>query len=76
MHVTERFHRVDDKNLDIQVTVDDPKYYTKPWMLTAVYKLQPKWELQETYCIPEQQMRFAKDEGVKLPDSSDSGAPR
>jgi hypothetical protein len=70
MRVTERFHRTDARSLSLEVTVDDPKYYSKPWTMTAAYKLQPKWELQETFCIPEQQMKFAKDEGVITPDPS------
>jgi hypothetical protein len=64
MRLTERFHRVDIRTLNVEVIVDDPKYYTKPWTLNAVYKLQPKWELQETFCIPEQQMKFTRDEGI------------
>jgi len=70
MHLTERFHRVDARTLNIDVTVDDPKYYTKPWTLNAVYKLQSKWEIQETFCIPEQQMQFTRDEGIFPSDPS------
>jgi hypothetical protein len=29
--ITERFHRPDYGHLEIEVTVDDPKAYTKPW---------------------------------------------
>ena len=29
--MTERFRRVNYGNLEIEVTVDDPKAYTKPW---------------------------------------------
>ena len=32
--ITERFRRVNFGNLEIQVTVDDPKAYTKPWTVT------------------------------------------
>ncbi len=31
MRLTERFHRRDFGHIDLQVTVDDPKAYTKPW---------------------------------------------
>jgi len=29
--VTERFHRINYGNMDVQITVDDPKAYTAPW---------------------------------------------
>ena len=29
LHVTERFHRRDFGHLDVEVTIDDPKVYTK-----------------------------------------------
>jgi hypothetical protein len=31
LHVTERFRRRDFGHLDLQVTIDDPKAYPKPW---------------------------------------------
>ena len=32
MHVIEQFHRVDHDHLELTVTIDDPKMYTKPWV--------------------------------------------
>ena len=29
--ITERFHRIDFGHMEIEITVDDPKAYTKPW---------------------------------------------
>jgi hypothetical protein len=37
LHVIERFRRPDVEHLDIQLTIDDPKAYTRPWTVT----LQP-----------------------------------
>jgi len=31
LHLTERFHRRDFGHIDLDVTIDDPKAYTKPW---------------------------------------------
>jgi hypothetical protein len=31
MHLTERFRRRDFGHIDLQITIDDPKAYTKPW---------------------------------------------
>jgi hypothetical protein len=50
LHVTERFHRNDFGHMDIVVTVDDPKAYTKPWSVTEPFKLLPDTELLEYVC--------------------------
>jgi hypothetical protein len=31
LRLTERFHRRDWGHIDLQLTIDDPKAYTKPW---------------------------------------------
>jgi len=46
----ERFRRVNYGNLQIDVTVDDPKVYTKPWTVTIQQKLMPDTELIEFIC--------------------------
>ena len=48
--VTERFRRVNYGNLEIGVTVDDPKAYTKPWTVTIKQRLMPDTELIEFIC--------------------------
>jgi hypothetical protein len=48
--VTERFRRVNYGNLEIDVTVDDPKAYTKPWTVTVKQRLMPNAELIEFIC--------------------------
>jgi len=50
LHVTERFHRRDFGHMDIQVTIDDPKAYTKPWTVTIPLTLQADDELIEYVC--------------------------
>jgi hypothetical protein len=50
LHVTERFHRTNFGHLDIVITVDDPKAYTKPWTVTEPFKLLPDTELLEYVC--------------------------
>ena len=32
--ITERFRRIDFGYMDIEITVDDSKAYTKPWSVT------------------------------------------
>lgn len=48
--VTERYHRPNFGKLDIDVTVDDPKAYTKPWTIHVHQKLAVDTELMEFYC--------------------------
>ena len=50
LRVTERFIRKDFGNLDIQITIDDPKAYTKPWTVTQPLAFQADTELLEYIC--------------------------
>jgi hypothetical protein len=50
LHVTERFRRRDFGHLDIQITIDDPKAYTRPWGFTVPFNLLPDTELIEFIC--------------------------
>ena len=50
LHVTERFRRADFGRLEIRITIDDPKAYTKPWTVTENFNLLPDTELIENYC--------------------------
>lgn len=46
----ERFHRVDYGHLDIEITVDDPKAYTKPWTVSVKQKIMLDQDLIEFVC--------------------------
>ena len=50
LRVTERFRRIDFGHLEIQVTIDDPKVYTKPWTIKESLNLLPDTELLENVC--------------------------
>jgi hypothetical protein len=50
LHLTERFHRRDFGHLEIQMTFDDPKAYTKPWTITEQATFRPDDELLEYIC--------------------------
>jgi hypothetical protein len=49
-HVTERFRRLNYGTLEIEITVDDPKTFTKPWSFKLQQKLMPDTELIEFIC--------------------------
>jgi hypothetical protein len=48
--MTERFRRTNFGNLDIEITIDDPKAYTKPWTIKLHQLLVPDTDLLEYYC--------------------------
>lgn len=50
MRVTERFRRKDFGHMEIEITIDDPKAYTKPWDVRLSWDLKPDWELIESIC--------------------------
>jgi hypothetical protein len=50
LHVIERFHRKDFGHMDLQITIDDPGAYTKPWTVNQDVHLLPDAELLEFIC--------------------------
>ena len=50
LKVTERFVRKNFGQMDIEITIDDPKTYTKPWSVTQQLAFQPDTELLEYIC--------------------------
>jgi hypothetical protein len=50
LHVTERFTRPTIGHIDIDVTIDDPQAYTKPWTVKLGWNLLPDAELIESIC--------------------------
>jgi hypothetical protein len=50
LHVVERLTRTDLGHMSYEITIDDPKAYTKPWKNTRAFTLRPDWELLEYNC--------------------------
>ena len=50
LRMTERYHRRDVGHLEVQVTLDDPKAYTRSWMLPMEFALMPDEQLIEYVC--------------------------
>ena len=50
LHVTERFRRRSVGAMDVDITIDDAKTYTKPWTATVRFELVPDTELAEHVC--------------------------
>jgi hypothetical protein len=55
LKVTERFHRVDFGHMSLQITIDDPGAYSKPWTVTYPITLVPDTELLEYVCTENNQ---------------------
>jgi len=51
LHVTTRLRRKDFGHMDIQIAIDDPQAYTKPWGVTVEATLLPNTELIEFICL-------------------------
>jgi hypothetical protein len=56
--LTERFRRPSYGRMEIDVTIADPKVYTKPWTVRVNQKIMPDQELLEFVCLENQ--RFDK----------------
>jgi len=50
LRVTERFHRLTTGQMQIDMTLDDPKTYTRPWTISIGAFLEPDTDLLEFVC--------------------------
>jgi hypothetical protein len=53
--ITERFRRPDFGHLQIEVRIDDPKVYTKPWSVTVNQIYAADTDLLEYICLENEQ---------------------
>ena len=53
MHVVERFTPVDERTINYEASMDDPKAYTRPWTVKFPLSrnMQPNYEIMEFACI-------------------------
>ena len=70
-HIQERYRRVDQYTIQLTVTVDDPKFYTKPWtfMRANLYWMKAR-EFPETLCVPSEALEYrdtlTKPSGIQV----------
>ena len=57
MRVTERFHRRDFGHVDLEMTFDDAKYYTRPFGFKTTLTLIPDGDVLEYVCTENQKFR-------------------
>jgi hypothetical protein len=66
MHVQEKFQRVNQNLLELTVTIDDPKMYTKPWVALNKFPMRlqsPDYDVVEMMCIPSEEQAYYKEYG-------------
>jgi hypothetical protein len=49
--MTERFTRVSYGRMNVDITVDDPKAFTKPWTMRHVQEIMPDADIIEFICV-------------------------
>src|ERR1700730_17426908 len=50
LHLTERYHRRDFGHLDVEMTFDDPKFYTRPFTIKVPHDLVADNDIFEMFC--------------------------
>jgi hypothetical protein len=50
LHVIERFTMTGSQRMKYELTLDDPKIFTKPFSNTWEMRMMPNWELEEYIC--------------------------
>jgi uncharacterized protein DUF6152 len=60
LHLTERFSRPDLNTLKYEVTVDDPRTYTRPWTGGWTVQWVPDKEIEEYFCEENAESTFIR----------------
>jgi hypothetical protein len=61
MRVQERYTREDHNTLGMTITIDDPKTYTKPFVITSShFKWIPSQDVVEEICVPSLMQEYLK----------------
>ena len=54
----ERYHRSDFGHMEIEVIIDDPKYYQRPFTVKLPYHLIPDSDVLEAVCAENEKDRI------------------
>jgi hypothetical protein len=72
LRIEERFHRVDHDALELTVTLDDPKFYTKPWVALDKFPMRldrADFDVREMICSPSEFADYNKEIGNRAAPS-------
>jgi len=71
LHLTERFHRINYGRMDLDVDVNDPKAYSRPWKSDTLHFLQqPDTELLEHLCENNRDLEHLRDFSQPAPSTT------
>jgi hypothetical protein len=68
LRVEERYHRVDNDIIELTVTINDPKMYTKPWLALDKFRLRlqpPGFDIREMICSASEAADYNKQISVQ-----------
>jgi len=61
LRVQERYTRVNHNTLEVTITINDPKAYTKPFVITkSSFKWIPRQDYEEQLCVPSEEAEYLK----------------
>ena len=69
LHIVERFTRTDATHMNYEVTIEDPKAYTRPWTMAwaLVREMRPGFELLEEACWEgERALPTSRKQGLRV----------
>jgi len=75
MRVEEQYRRVDRDHVEMTITIDDPKMYTKPWVALdkLSLRLQPRgFDIMEMECSPSETAEYNKKVGTPGSNSNNN----
>jgi hypothetical protein len=75
LRVEERFHRIDRDNMELTVTIIDPKMYTEPWQGLSKFPLHlqpPGFDISELICSPVDMAEYNRQVGNVVAPSTPS----
>jgi len=76
-HFEERYTRANHNTLDMTVTIDDPKMYTKPWLIAKNdFKWNPDQEFEEQLCVPSEGIAYIDTIGIPAGNSAGVAPPK
>ncbi len=59
LHTVERWRRMDPDTLQLDITIEDPKAYTKAWSGRNIFKSKP-WDIGESICTIGNEINYEK----------------
>ena len=61
LRVQERYTRVNHNSLEVTITIDDPKTYTKPFVITkGKFTWIPQQDFEEQLCVPSEEAEYLR----------------